>query len=185
MDKSTLFTYMPYYYRTSTIIDNLNNSNATELNNFYNKLESVFNQFFVSSADWALERWEKELGLKVDNSYNTEFRRSVILSKIRGQGTVTIDLIKNVSESFSNGEVDVIENNSEYSFTVKFIGIKGVPPNLSDLIQAIEEIKPAHLAVVFDFSWQNWNDIDSTNSTWNDIDALNVSWNEFEKGEWI
>lgn len=148
---------MPTYYKTSKIIDNLNNANAIELDNFDKKLNSILDQFFISTADFTLERWEKELGIKVDNSYNVEFRRSVILSKIRGQGTVTIDLIKNVSESFANGEVNVIENNTAYSFTVKFIGSKGVPPNLDDLKKAIEDIKPAHLAVVYEFTYNPWS----------------------------
>ncbi len=148
---------MPGYYKTSKVIDNLNNANAAELNNYHQKLEDVFNQFFINTADYSLERWEKELGLVVDNSYNTDFRRSRILSKLRGQGTVTISLIKNVSESYSYGEVDVIENNPDYSFTVKFVGLKGITPNLDDLKKAIDDIKPAHLAVIYEFTYNPWS----------------------------
>lgn len=157
MDNTTLLNYMPSYYKTSKVIDNLNNANAIELDNFDKKLDSVLNQFFIYTADFALERWERELGIEVNNNYNIDFRRSIILSKIRGQGTVTINLIKNVSESFANGEVNVIENNSVYSFTVKFIGSKGIPPNLEDLKKAIEDIKPAHLAVVYEFTYNPWS----------------------------
>ena len=157
MDKDTLLLYMPDYYKNSKVIDNLNNANASEINTFYYQLDNVLNQFFINTADFTLERWERELGLKVDNSYPPEFRRSKLLSKIRGQGTVTIDLIKSVSESYSNGEVEVIENNPDYSFTVKFIGTKGIPPNLDDLKNAIEDIRPAHLAVVYDFTYNPWN----------------------------
>ncbi len=167
MDKNTLLSYMPGYYKTSKVVDNLNNANALELNNYHQKLEEVFNQFFINTADFSLEKWEKELGLVVDNSYNTEFRRSRIMSKIRGQGTVTINLIKAVSESYANGEVDVIENNSDYSFAVKFVGLKGIPPNLDDLKKAIEDIKPAHLAVVYEFTYNPWNYAKSF--TWEDI----------------
>lgn len=148
---------MPGYYKTSKVIDNLNNANSSELNNYHQKLEDVFNQFFINTADYSLERWEKELGLVVDNSYNTDFRRSRILSKLRGQGTVTISLIKNVSESYSNGEVDVIENNPDYSFTIKFVGLKGIPPNLDDLKKAIDDIKPAHLNVIYEFTYNPWS----------------------------
>lgn len=153
MDKATLLSYMPGYYRTSKVIDNLNNANALELDGFDKKLDNALNQFFIDTADFTLERWEKEFGIAVNNSYDTEFRRSRIKSKLRGQGTITISLIKNVSESFSNGEVDVIEDNPNYSFTVKFTGTKGVPPNLDDLKAAIEAIKPAHLAVLYTFTY--------------------------------
>jgi uncharacterized protein YmfQ (DUF2313 family) len=175
---------MPNYFRTSKVVDDINNANAIELDNFDKKLDSVANQFFVNSADFALERWEKEFGIAINNNYDTSFRRSVILSKIRGQGTITVKLIENVAESFENGEVDVIENNSDYSFKITFVGTKGIPPNLSDLMQAIEEIKPAHLAVIFEYAWQNWNEIDVKNSTWDNIDTYNMSWDIFETGAW-
>lgn len=41
----------------------------------------------------------------------------------------------------------------EYSFTVRFISEQGTPPNLEDLKEAIKEIKPAHLAVEFEFRY--------------------------------
>lgn len=172
MDKVTLFSYMPNYYKTSKIIDNLNNANAKELDGFDKKLDSVLNQFFLDTADFSLERWEKELGLEVNNSYDIEFRRSRIRSKRRGQGTITVNLIKNVAESFSNGEVDTIEDNPNYSFTVKFVGVKGIPPNLDDLKKAIEDIKPAHLAVTYTFTYTVWQEVKS------------ITWGQVKTGTW-
>lgn len=166
---------MPNYYRASKVIDNLNSANALELDGFDKKLDGVLNQFFINTADYTLERWEKELGIDVNNSYDVEFRRSRIKSKLRGQGTVTVNLIKNVAESFSNGEVDILEDNPNYSFTVKFVGTKGIPPNLGDLQKAIEVIKPAHLVATYEFTYNVWGDIkaytwgDLKSSTWGEI----------------
>lgn len=159
MDKETLLSYMPEYYRTSQVIDNLNNAYALELDDFDKKLDSIMNQFFLDTADMSLGRWEKELGLEVNENYDIEFRKSRIRSKLRGQGTITVGLIKSVSESFSNGEVDVTENNPVYSFSVKFVGTRGIPPNLDDLKAAIENIKPAHLVVVYEFTYTTWDEI--------------------------
>ena len=159
MDKSTLLGYMPQYYLTSTVIDNINNANSNELNIFNSKLDSVLNQFFIDSADFTLERWEKEFGVEINNNLDTDFRRSRIKSKLRGSGTVTITLIKNVSEAFANGEVDIIEDNANYQFTVKFVGNKGIPPNLQDLKDSIERIKPAHLKVLYSFTYTTWGEV--------------------------
>jgi len=159
---------MPNYYKTSYVIDNLNNANAIELDNYDKKLDSILNQFFINTADFTLERWERELGIEVNNTYDINFRRSKILSKIRGQGTITVNLIKTVSESFANGEVDVVENNPTYSFTIKFVGLKGIPPNLDDLKAAIEDIKPAHLSVGYSFTYNTWNDVISS-MTWDTV----------------
>lgn len=38
-----------------------------------------------------------------------------------------------------------------YTFTVQFVGEKGTPPNLDDLKEAIQRIKPAHLDVIYKF----------------------------------
>ena len=172
MDKVILLSYMPEYYKASKVIDNLNNANALELDEFDTKLNNVLDQFFIDTSDFTLERWEKEFGIEVNNGYDIEFRRTRIISKLRGQGTITVNLIKNVSESFSNGEVDVIEDNPNYSFTVKFIGVRGIPPNLDDLKTAIENIKPAHLTVLYDFTYTLWNEV------------KNITWGAVKTGTW-
>lgn len=172
MDKATLLAYMPGYYKESKVIDNLNNANAIELDGFDKKLDDVADQFFVDTADYTLERWEKELGIPVNNNDDTEFRRSRIKSKLRGQGTITVKLIENVAESFVNGNVDITENNATYSFTVKFTSTKGIPPNLDDLKAAIENIKPAHLAVVYEFTYTTWGEVKE------------LTWGQVKTGTW-
>jgi hypothetical protein len=108
--------------------------------------EDLFLQFNVESATWGLSIWEKALGLETNASKSYEFRRTRIMSKLRGSGTTTTAMIQNVAESFSNGEVTIIEYNNENRFEVKFTGTIGIPPNMDDLTAAMEEIKPAHLA---------------------------------------
>ncbi len=148
-----LIKYLPKYYRTSRVIGDITDIQGKEIEEFIKSLESTFNQFFIDTADFSLERWERELGIPVNNSKPHEYRRSTIKSKLKGSGTVTVNLIKNVCESYSNGEVDIIEDNPNMKFTVKFVGVKGIPPNLEDLEAALEEIKPAHLAFSFEFTF--------------------------------
>lgn len=175
-----LLSYLPNYYRTSKIITNLTTSQALELQEFLSEIECTFNQFFVDLADSSLERWEKDLGIEVNNSKSNDSRRSMIKSKLRGHGTVTVKLINNVSESFSSGEVEVIEDNSSYSFTIKFVGRRGQPPNFEDLKKAIEEIKPAHLAVDYEFTYTTWAELKTLNwealkqLTWKEVTILEV-----------
>jgi uncharacterized protein YmfQ (DUF2313 family) len=158
----SLFSYLPaIIYKNSKVVKDLFSPIETEISDFETKLESVLNQFFVDTADFTLERWEKELGLEVNNSYNTDFRRSRIKAKLRGQGTVTIKLIENVAESFSNGDVEVIEDNSNYRFIVKFVGILGIPPNMNDLEKAIEDIKPAHLGFTFEYTYNTYESLNT------------------------
>ena len=165
---------MPNYYRTSQVIKRITDSEDKELILFGQRISNTLNQFFVDLADSSLERWEEELGIPVNNSKPVEFRRSVIKSKLRGTGTVTVQLIKNVSESYSNGEVDVTENNPANTFTITFVGTVGIPPNLDDLKNAIEEIKPAHLDVSYEFIYNTWNDLKPL--TWDHLSVY--TWEE-------
>lgn len=175
-----LMKYLPGYYRTSKVMTNITNAADTELQLFKTNLTNTLNQFFVDLADKSLDRWEQELGIPINNSKPDEYRKAVIKSKLRGQGTITVNLIKNVSESYSNGEVEVIEDSPNYSFTIKFVGTRGIPPNLDDLKSAIEDIKPAHLLVQYEFTYTVWNEVkgitwdDVKTGTWDDLKTRKV-----------
>ncbi|TGJ75429.1 YmfQ family protein [Caproiciproducens galactitolivorans] len=137
-------------------------------------------QLNVQTATWGLDLWEKVLGLATDVSKPFSFRRSRIESKLRSQGVTTKLMIQNVAESFSNGIVEIIEHPALYSFDVKFIGTLGIPPNMDDLIAAIEEIKPAHLAYSFIYTFITWDKVEAYSHTWDEWDALGLTWDAFE-----
>ena len=206
MDKSTLLGNMPSYYVTSLVVDNINNANAIELTTFKNSIIETLNQFFIETATYTLPKYERELGIEVNNSLDYYTRRSRLKSKLRGQGTVTIKLIENVAESFMNGEVNIIEDNANYSFTVKFVGEKGIPPNIDDLKKAIEDIKPAHLAVIYAYNYTTWGEVKKSSwgfikqNTWGNLklsddvevpkiyktwdEASTMVWNDFAGYIW-
>ncbi|WP_276355427.1 YmfQ family protein [Cohnella caldifontis] len=145
--------YLPGFYATSRIMTSVMDAQGDELDKLGSALDDILAQYFVSTASWGLEIWERELGIPVDQEKPVEQRRAVVLSKIRGIGTVTVSLIKSVAEAFDGGTVEVTAQPEQYRFTVKFIDTLGVPANLGDLLAAIEEIKPAHLAVKYEYKY--------------------------------
>lgn len=145
-----------------------------------NKNDKNFGKLHIDTADYTLDRWEKEYGIEVNSSKDIDFRKSVIKSKMRGTGTVTIKLIKEVAESYVNGGVDIVEHNDEFYFIVKFIGVKGIPPNLEDLKEEIENIKPAHLGVLYTFIYLTWDQYEVYNMTCAEWDILNLTCDEFQ-----
>jgi hypothetical protein len=68
-------------------------------------------------------------------------------------------MIEEVAASYSNGEVEVIENPATYSFIVKFVGTRGLPPNMADLTVTIEEIKPAHISFTFEYVYRTHEEL--------------------------
>lgn len=111
-----------------------------------NEKDELFKQFNLETATWSLDIWEKQYGIKTDATKDYSLRRSRVMSKMRGTGTTTVEMIKNVAESFVNGLVEIVEHNEQYKFDVKMMSVIGIPPNMEDLKDAIEELKPAHLA---------------------------------------
>jgi len=118
------------------------------------------NETFIKKASSVgLSIQEKEFGLKFDSILNIEERRERLIAHKRGQGTTTIEMIKNVALAFSCGEIDVIEHYTESYVTIKFTSIKGVPSNLNSFKDSIRRIMPAHLAIEYEFTYNTWQDV--------------------------
>lgn len=157
-----------------------------ELDDLRMSLEEVLQQFYVETAtEIGLNLWEQFLGLSSYAGKPLDQRRSRIISKLRGIGTITESLIKNVAESYTYGTVEVNENPAEYSFTIIFVDQHGVPPNYKDLQAAIEEIKPAHLAINYVVRYLIWGELDAATLTWDALDVKGLTWDEFELGGWL
>lgn len=169
-----LMELLPDYYQGIKETQELQTILGYKVGNIKQKTEDILEQSFISSATQGLDRWEKIFGIQTDSSKSYERRREILLAKLRGTGTTTKEMIKSVARAFSGGEVDVIEYPEEYRFMVHFIGIKGIPQNMAGLIAALDEIKPAHLAYGFKYTYTVWQQINMTwqqakQKTWGDL----------------
>lgn len=155
--ETDLLEYLPSFYHNSDIVKAFMESSSIEVDTIKAYLEDLSKNLYVKTATWGLDLFEEELGLVTDKSISYEERRERILAKKRGNGTTTKAMIKNAAEAFSGGEVEVIENFNDYSFIVKFIGVLGIPKNLTLFKNMIEEIKPAHLNYELAFTYVVWD----------------------------
>ena len=167
-------------YQNSPEVSDLQNAIGGEAQKARDACNDLLLQLNVDTATWGLGLWEDAYGIPHDVTKSYDFRRSQVKAKRRSQGTTTIDMIKNLAESYSNGDVDVIEHPEQYSFDVKFIGTIGIPPNMDDLTKAIEEIKPAHLTYIYIYVWITWDMVEAYNYTWDGWDAKGLTWDAFE-----
>lgn len=135
-------------------------------------VEDCMAQLNVETATWGLSIWEEALGLQVQVERPMEFRRSRIKAKMRGNGTITVEVVQNIAASFANGDVEVIEIPEEYLVKIHFLNTVGLPPNLSDLKNAIEEIIPAHLEVGYESTLKTWDDVRDLSMTWAGAGAM-------------
>lgn len=169
-----MLSYCPEYYAPSRVFKSYLQSSGTEIDEYKQGLNVILQAMYVTTApDWALDIWEQELGLASFAGKPLNQRRSRIISKIRGIGTVTVRLVKSVAESYAYGTVSVTEHPEQYSFTIKFLDSRGIPPNYADLQAAIEEIKPAHLEAIYDFSYTTYGELKNWAMTYGQLHAMN------------
>ena len=151
---------MPSYYKVIKEILELQYSIYLEFEEGEELSGEIFKQFFIQEATWSLPLWEEEFGLKVgDTTSNYEERREMLIAKLRSTGTTTKEKIIEVGDSFTNGGVNVIEDNPNYFFTVEFTSVIGLPRNLKDFEEAINTIKPAHLDWKFKFRYRTHREL--------------------------
>lgn len=174
--KRDMLDYLPKYYEEVRESANIVNVESTELESLNADIKDVLDQLFVDTATWGLAKWEKVVGIITDNTKTYEQRRSAIKSKLRGMGTVTLAMIKNVGDSFYS--VDVKEDYANYQITIVSVGERGVPDNFADLEKAINEIIPAHLKTVFEFTYLTWDELDAALLTWDKIGTY--TWDQLE-----
>ncbi|RHV84250.1 DUF2313 domain-containing protein [Clostridium sp. OF09-36] len=149
---------LPPYYDQNDTMQTLQKILSAVTDDLENGLSDTISECFVTTASKLLPRYEHLLGLTVDVSKSDRFRRERIRAKISGAGTTTKSMIEDVSRSYSNGEVEVIEDNENSRFVIRFVGVLGIPGNMADLKLTIEEIKPAHLEVEYEYIYNTWAD---------------------------
>ncbi|MBZ9615284.1 putative phage tail protein [Clostridium estertheticum] len=140
------------------IFSSIYNAQGIELDTLFSNIDDINAQFNVDTATWALDIYEKELGITTDYTRPFDYRRSVIKSKNRGNGKLDATMIKLVCDSFINGDVQITFDGIIH---VKFTSIKGIPPNLNDLKNAVEQIKPAYLLLDYLYSYLLIKEIDN------------------------
>lgn len=160
MKVERLMQHMPKYYRDIVEIEELQNAIDLQLDELDIMSNEILKQFFIYTATWSLPIWERIFGLTVgDTTSNLKERRENIISKLRSYGTTTKEMIARVAKAFTNGEIEVIEDNPNYSFTIKFTSIVGIPDNLENFKKVVATIKPAHLNFNVEFRYNTHNQI--------------------------
>ncbi|WP_110942905.1 putative phage tail protein [Inediibacterium massiliense] len=171
MLKNRMLKYLPFYEQKSEIFHELMKVQGKELDQITLDLKDLERQLFIETATWTLDIYEKELGIQTDRDKTYEDRRSTIKSKWRGTGKVDRNLIKLVADAYTNGDVEVTFDGR---INIIFTSVYGVPPNIEDLKNAIEEIKPAHLEILYEFLYITWLQMRQT--TWGKVKKMN--WKE-------
>ncbi len=173
-------SWLPPLYVNSRIMDAVLQGHGADFDLVRTAIAEVLDQFFVDTATWTLDRWEAEVGVPVMPSQPASERREKIKSRIRGYGTATIRLLKLVAEAYDAGAIAVVEDYTAWTLLVRFVDTAGVPPNLSDLQNALRAVTPAHLGLLYEYRWTIWDRVDAAALTFDALDALAMTWDAWD-----
>lgn len=108
------------------------------------------NWFDVMPEEY-VRRYEAAMGLATGGPKTLEDRRAAIEAHWKSSGSITLAMLQGVADSWKNGEVRLSFTGGKIHAT--FVGSYGVPADLDGLKKALEEAKPAHLALVYAFRY--------------------------------
>ena len=112
-----------------------------------------YEAFLVESNEEQILKWEEFMNLEEKPDYSLQDRIDRVLFTLQSRGSFTPDFLKEQAKIFMNGIIDIEELFNEYSFTLVFKDIVGVPPNLENFRAMLELNKPAHLTYKFKFRY--------------------------------
>lgn len=168
---------LPDYYDQNVTMQTLQTILSRVSDDLDTGLSTTISECFAATASKYLSRYEQMYGLEVSASMSDQYRKERIVAKLAGVGTTTKQMIEETAKNYSNGEVEVIEDTENYRFTIRFVGTLGIPGNMEGLKLTIEEIKPAHLAVTYEYLFNTWHDVSPIR--WGQIKVL--TWKEMRE----
>ncbi|WP_244833364.1 putative phage tail protein [Clostridium sp. BJN0001] len=201
-----LIDHMPDYYNNSKVIESIDTAISKEIENADKYNNAVLDNFYWSSInELGIARWEKELGISVADNYDLDLRVSRVIAKLRGQGTTTVNVIKNIIKAWNGCKVEVYElsphilmqkythqqlalktygdlKGEDYEIKIVFIDTVGIPRNMDDVKRAISEVIPAHLNVRYVVTFKSYAGLKSyTHSDLSKYTHVNIRNNEMEE----
>lgn len=112
MNSKDLFNLIPDYYNNSDLIDNILNAFAIQFTKLQKKYENTNKQMSWKTADTDIYRYENDYGLN-NSAYSIEYRRAAVGSKIKGQETITKEVLENILLDYCD-KVEIIVHNEDF-----------------------------------------------------------------------
>lgn len=118
--------------------------------------ELLFIAFFNEKQ---VANYERFMELDYKNGWSLQDKKDRIIYTLLSKNIFTPHVLKEQAKIFTNGEIEVIEDYRNYSFTIKFTSVVGIPQNLDNFKNFIYINKPAHLNFNIEFRYNTHNQV--------------------------
>ena len=118
--------------------------------------EILFIAFFNEQQ---VANYERFMELDYKSGWSLQDRKDRIIYTLLSKNIFTPHVLKEQAKIFTNGEIEVVEDYGNYSFTIKFTSVVGIPQNLDNFKNFIYINKPAHLNFNIEFRYNTHNQV--------------------------
>lgn len=115
--------------------------------------------FIAFFNEQQVANYERFMELDYKNGWSLQDRKDRIIYTLLSKNIFTPHVLKEQAKTFTNGEIEVIENYNDYSFIIKFTSVVGIPSNLDNFKNFIHINKPAHLNFSIEFRYNTHNQV--------------------------
>lgn len=163
---------LPYYYRKSQVVNDLYNVITTALTQLNIDVSDLDRDMFISTT-LDFDRHEADVGLTSINA-DADTKRARVTTRLSGSNMMTLSELKNIISNYDKTGCTIKEDYQNYTVTIIFSGRKGVPYNLEQIQSTIDELKPAHIKINYEYMKNTWNDAHKKIGTWSN--ASSYTW---------
>ncbi len=171
-----MINMIPGYYRNSKVLLDLYAAFKQAFDKIDEDIAIEDLKLFITTTD-EFELHEKDVCLSPITA-DIETKRSRVLARIHGNSLLTKAELERFIMIYDKTGCTVNEDFEKYTVTVVFSGRTGQPYNFNEIQSAIEEVKPAHIKIVYEFIKNTWLDARNKLGTWNN--ALKFTWGDIQ-----
>lgn len=120
-----------------------------ELDRMCETLAGILQQFYIKTATYSLETWEKDFGLPIDPELTLQERRGRLLAKLNSTPVATVKALENlVQQTMGANRVIIKEHPERYCFDV-YVNTDQLVESFKLADAAVHAARPAHLSYKF------------------------------------
>lgn len=174
---SRMRNYLPWYEKDDPVFREILKAYDFELRILENDRNVIYRNLNLDTMVENIPVWERDFGITKIEGLNNRQRREVIKALRLAQfGQLTRQKLKEIIETFSNAECELISDLNTNVVTIKFNGLIGVPDNEEGLKTVLDTVLPAHWGYEFAYTFGAWDWIYLRK--WQEVKPY--SWNEIK-----
>lgn len=174
---SRMRNYLPWYEKDDPVFREILKAYDFELRRLEDSRSIIKRNLVLDTTVENLEIWERDFGITKIEGLNYRQRREVIKALRTAQfGQLTRQKLKEIIETFSNAECELISDLNTNIVTIKFVSLIGVPDNIEGLKFVLNTVLPAHWGYEFEYTFAAWDWVSLRR--WNELQPY--TWGELK-----